>query len=368
MRRLLFGLAVAAAAAGCGSTRTHAEPPVTLAQTVAVPRGFGAMTAAAVGTHDYWVLGDYRCRAGAFCLALIRSSDGGVHFTRVVAPLLPSHGTAPTLVFANARNGYAYTSDVSPLYVTHDGGVSWHRALAHSTIAVAVGGRMVYVVSGRCSHSHGCRRFRLLRSSASPTAWQALALPVQGGLPFSLAAHGSRLWLLGNGNDVAEHLDRLARSINNGRTFTVQSGPCSAGLGGRLTPAGHGVVWAVCPTGMLAGLWLSTDGGRSFRAVRSLHDAGGLRRPLTNGAEIVATSSRDAVLYGGAGGPLWHTSDAGLHWSRLAQTASFEQIFWLTFTTRRFGAAVVQSRGAGSHGELWRTTDGGETWRNVPLR
>src|SRR5262245_16274193 len=115
-----------------------------------VPHGFQPETASAVGTRDYWVFGEYRCRSG-WCLALVRSTDAGSHFTRLAAPPLTSQGTVPTLVFADARDGYAYTWTESPLYVTHDGGAHWHRASGGSAIAVAVGGRDVYVVSGRCS-------------------------------------------------------------------------------------------------------------------------------------------------------------------------------------------------------------------------
>lgn len=353
------------ATTAAGAVTTTGAPLVSRARTVAVPHGFNAGTAAAVGTRDLWVLGDYRC-GRSFCSALIRSSDGGRHFRRVAAPPLPSQGGDPTLVFANARDGYAYTWAQSPLYVTHDGGLSWQRALGRSTIAVAVGGHTVYVVSVDCSKA-GCRRFQLRRSGVSRTAWHTLALPARIGRLTSLAVRGSRLWLLGNTNTL-RHFDRLVWSTNGGRTFTVQSGPCFADLGGRLVPAGDGVVWAICPSGMMAALELSTDGGRVFPLDRSFHDPGGLHQPpLTNGAEIAAGSPRDAILYTGAQGPFLHTTDRGLHWTRVRQTARFGQVFWLAFTTRRVGAAIVETRRSGNRGELWRTTNGGTTWQNVPL-
>jgi photosystem II stability/assembly factor-like uncharacterized protein len=106
-----------------------------------VPRGFEPDAAAAVGTGRIWVLGDH---------VLLRSTDGGKHFARVGALPLQSQGTVPTLDFANPRDGFAYVWHGGPLYVTHDGGSSWHRAGPKGhVVAFALGGGDAYVVVGR---------------------------------------------------------------------------------------------------------------------------------------------------------------------------------------------------------------------------
>jgi photosystem II stability/assembly factor-like uncharacterized protein len=270
-------------------------------------------------------------------------------------PSLPPQGSAPTVVFANARDGFAYVENATPLYVTRDGGESWQRTgPARNVTAFAAAGGYAYLLAGR---------HRFERSPVDRDAWQRLTLSVSHP-PFSLAARGSDVWFLGPPRHRPD-FDTVAESSDHGRTFTPRKGPCLSELGGTLVPAAAGIVWAVCPTGNMAELALSTDGGRSFPAIRSVHDPGGLRQPgLVNSARIAAASERVAVLSRGAGGALLRTSDTGRHWSSVPRTARIKGVFWLDFSGR-VGAALVQLRRSTA---LWRTTDGGATWRSVPIR
>lgn len=320
-----------------------------------VPQGFRPETATAVGTRDVWVLGNASCSQG-WCLALIRSTDGGKHFVRVGLPPFPSSGIDPSLVFANARDGYAYVSDTTPLYVTHDGGERWRRAGPRRDVtAFAAAGGFAYVVSGK---------HELERSRVGGDAWQRTTLAALH-QPFSLAARGSDVWFLGPPRHRPDS-DTVALSSDHGRTFTPLKGPCLAELGGALVPAPGAVVWAVCPSGMMASLALSKDDGRSFPVVRSFHDPNGLRQPaLTNGARIAAASARIAVLTRGAGGAFLRTTDEGHHWSAVPGTADIQGVFWLGFTTGRVGVALVHLH---DRTQLWRTTDAGATWWSLPVR
>ena len=327
-----------------------------------VPRGFRADTAAAVGMRNLWVLGHHRC-GGTWCNALLRSTDAGRHFRRVALPPFPSQGTIATVKFANARDGFAYAEYGSPLYVTHDGGSSWHRTgPAGDVIAFAVSAGDAYVVTSRRIYE---------RSPVAKEAWRRLRYPAfKHGYTVSLAANGPRVWLLGTQKRRRPNdSDELALSRDRGNEFDTHPGPCLAELGGRLAPANGQVVWAVCPTGMMAELSLSRNGGRSFPSVLSVHDPGGLRQPsLTNGAEISPFTSRVAVLYDGGEGPLLRTTDQGRQWHAVQQPARIYQLDWLDVTTHRYGLAVVQTRSSPDVGALWRTTDDGATWRSVPIR
>lgn len=344
MRRLvpIIGLAAALAVGATAYAQGSAR---------SVPKGFRPETAAAIGSRDLWVEGEYRC-GGTWCLALARSTDGGARFVRLSFPPFPSQGAVPAIVFANAQDGFAYEG---ALYATHDGGETWHREVSGGVLAFTVGGGNAFVF---------IRRHGLERTPVARDAWR-LVLPLKTQYPIGLAARGSGLWLLGPPWRRAG-VDTIRLSADHGRTFAARKGPCFPQFDGRLAAAAGGVVWAVCPSGMMAGLSLSTNGGRTF-SIRSFHDPGGLRKPsLTNAAQIAPASARVAVLSGGGGGgALLRTTDSGRHWSSVPRTAGIQQVFWLGFTTARVGAAVVQARGNGY--SLWLTTDAGASWHAVPV-
>lgn len=311
------------------------------ASTIGVPRGFKPETAAVVGTRDLWVLGSQ---------VLLRSTDAGRHFRQVAEPPLQGQGSVPTVVFADRNDGFAYIWRTGPLYVTHDGGSSWHRAVPDQPVAAfAIAGGYAYAVFGRS---------RLERATVSGGTWEKLPFLVKRGFPVSLAARGANVWLLG----VPKHRhqddsDELVRSTDRGRTFSAGPGPCFSELGGSLEPAAAGVVWAVCPTGNFSQTHRSANRGRSFRVVRTPGQ--------TNGASVEPFSRSGALLDRGVNGPLYRTADDGAHWEVVPGMRRFDDVLWLAFTTRGVGAALVQTTPRRT--ELWRTTDGGATWRNIPI-
>jgi photosystem II stability/assembly factor-like uncharacterized protein len=339
-----FALALALAGVLASATAASARNTA-----IGVPGRFHPEAAAAVGTRDLWVLGDG---------VLLRSTDGGKHFVRVVRPPIHSRFT-PTLTFANARDGYAYVGAGTPLYATRDGGASWQRSgPAPEGAAFATAGGYAYMVVGR--HT-------LERSPVGRNAWQKLSLPFStSGGSIGLAAYGSHVWVVGTTpSRKPQFYSRLGRSSNRGSTFVVHSGPCEAGLPGGVTPFDARTLWAVCSSGMMASLALSTNGGRTF-AIRSFHDPGGLGLPsMTNAASIAPASARVAVLTRGAGGAFLRTIDGGLHWSVVPHTGRIQGVIWLVFTTSRVGAALVQIR---SGTDLWRTMDAGASWHSLPIR
>jgi hypothetical protein len=307
-----------------------------------VPRGFSPEAAAAAGTHDLWVLGGD---------VLLRSTDGGRRFHRIAAPPLDDSVTEPAVVFANRHDGFAYVWDSGPLYVTHDGGTSWHRTRPRGPVdALALAKGEVFAVFARS---------RLERASVSSAVWHPLPFLLKRGLPLSLAARGRDVWLLGIPKHHRQNdSDELVRSGNGGRTFSAGPGPCFSELGGTLEPAGDGIVWAVCPTGNFSQTHRSTNGGRSFRIVPTPGQ--------TNGARVVAFSGRGALLERGVNGPPYRTVDGGARWNVVRGMTRNDEVVWVAFPSRRLGVAVVQPTAGRT--QLLRTTDSGATWLSMPIR
>jgi photosystem II stability/assembly factor-like uncharacterized protein len=351
---LAVALAVAATAYGRGPAH-------------GVPKGFHPETAAVVGTRDIWISGYYNVACGSVnpCRALVRSRDAGRHFTALAPPPLVGGGS-PTLDFTSARTGYAF-EPTGRLYVTHDGGNRWLPWSPANVTDVAIGGGEVYAVFTRYrrdEYGHFVpASWHVQHRSASGGTWHVVELPVRFRFPISVAARGRAVWLLGSTGN-APGLVTL-RSTDRGRTFSQSNAFCAHNVpdeGGRLVPAGHGVVWAVCPTGDgdASRLSLSKDGGRTFRSF-------GIS--LRSGAGIFPSSAHAAVLSGaGASGYLLRTADMGRHWVDDRQTAPFWELYWLDFATRRVGAGLFTTFSHPNRASFWRTTDGGATWHSLPIR
>jgi len=353
------------------TTTTAASPTTTApARPNAVPAGFVPSSFTAISDSNYWVLGSVPCAGRGRCTAIVRTTDGGASFGSIHAPELEGGGrpTAQvTLRFADRDDGFAFVPGAGgAFYATHDAGESWLRVQLRSVIGFATGGGYAYAVTARCTPD--CSRFRFQRSPVSRDTWtdSAMPFPPNGG-PLDLTAHGSHVWLLGSrfGSLAVPH-DVLARSTDAGRTFTVGDGPCFPDLGGSLAPSSAIVLWAVCPTGMMAGAARSTDGGVTFAP---LH----LQKEIPNSTRLAPASADSALLIIDAGGatPLL-TTDAGAHWTAPQTPRAETSWAWAGFTDAETGAALVQTRYDTAAKievqQLWRTTDGGASWSVVRFR
>ena len=351
MKTALLSFAVVALS-GCASHPSAKRLPE-------VPTGFAPATFAAAGASDLWVLGLAPC-GGRRCWVVVRTRDGGRSFTRSGTLPFSTEGVFPSLVFADDRNGYAFvlTGLKNTLYATHNGGKTWHRQPVGSLLALATAAGDVYAVTARCSPEK-CTHYRFERAPVSSSTWTASALPFTPGDGLvSLAARGSNVWLLGS--RVGLHpKDRLAHSVDSGGTFRTVPGPCYSDLGGSLSPATANIVWAVCPTGMMAGALRSVDGGITFRQLRT--------RPLVNSAQLAAASGSTAVLFGnGAGLRPMRTTDGGLTWTPAHTPSQPIDVFHVAFVDSHVGFALAQT--GPRRQDLWRTTDGGAHWAELRIR
>lgn len=309
-----------------------------------------AVSFTAVGERAYWVLAtDGRCR----CFTILRTTDGGGSFVRITAPPLPSSGTTPFLRFADRRDGFAFVPGIGGrFYATHDGGRTWARLSVGAVLAFATGGGNVYLVTARCTIAR-CSTYRFRRAAVSGRAWSSRPPPfVPAASTFDLAARGPDVWLLGAPR-LNRH-DALARSTDGGRTFVVAPAPCYSDLGGRLEPTSASVVWAICPTGLMAGAWRSVDGGVRFTLLGT--------GSLVNSAALAPASDTAAVVaVGGAGARLERTVDGGATWRPVGTRAMGDIWLFIGFTDATTGVAIA------GDGALWRTRDGGVGWSRVRL-
>jgi hypothetical protein len=339
--------------AACGALRHRVVVQGHPARATAVR--FNPVSFTAVSENDFWLLGTVPCSRGS-CLSIRRTTDGGRTFTPVAAPPLPRRPQTPVLRFADRSDGFAYVPGAGgAFFATHDGGATWRRQRIGTVLAFATGGGDAYLVTASCTKA-ACYGYRLLRSPVSANGW------MRGRLPFTpdssiveLAAHGPHVWLLATPPGSRGPHDALARSSDGGRTFTTGRGPCFGDLDGDLEPASASVVWAVCPTGMLAAAWRSTDGGVTFTGLKT--------PPLVNSATIAPASATTAVLArNGATTRLLRTTDGGRAWRRPAAPPPAGFTPFAGFTDAKVGYVLVQ---AGTRQALWRTADAGAHWYRV---
>jgi photosystem II stability/assembly factor-like uncharacterized protein len=355
-RSVLSGLlTLAAIAAGCGSSAHHARRAEPL------PASFVPVSLSTLDDDHFLVLGTLPCGAGR-CYALERTDDGGTGFTRVEAPAgLPTTSTTPTVRFADRRDGFVWVP-LSPgsFWSTHDGGTTWHRLRSPDVVAFTTADGQAYAVVARCAQQ-ACSGYRFASGSASAEHWQQSAMPFTPDGPIvDLAASGQDVWLLGTlAGTSAPRYDELARSTDGGRVFAERAGPCTPGLGGSLQPSSARVVWAVCPTGMMAGAWRSTDGGVTFTQLRA--------PALVNSAQLAAASDDSAVLAAnGARRPLYRTTDGGRTWTPAGPRAADAVWSDVEFSAPGVGTALVTV--GSTSAAVWRTTDGGSTWSRIRQR
>ena len=227
-------------------------------------------------------------------------------------------------------------------------------------VAFTTAGGEAYAVIARCT-TQTCSGYRFAHGPASAPhwrgSWRESPLPfVPDGPVIDLAARGRNVWLLGTPRATRYQHDVLARSTDGGLTFVTGDGPCAPGLGGDLEPSSARVVWAVCPTGMMAGASRSTDGGHTFKPLRP--------PPLVNAARLAPASDQTAVLAAnGAGRPLYRTTDGGATWRPLRQPGKDDVWYYVVYTDARTGDALVQV--GARRVAVWRTTDGGTTWSRI---
>jgi len=324
-----------------------------------VPRGFRVASVTFVSANDGWVLGTTKTCAHAPCTSVLRTTNGGRSWVGIPAPKykLARSGMSAGLLrlrFANAVDGYAYGSQ---LWVTHNGGSSWHRVgqvPGYITDLEASAG-VVYAASTVTKSG----RQEIFSSPAGSDSWK----PVKG-LPKAAGAgglgeitlHGKAGWVILGGRLYA---------TQNGSRWTKEGLACRAGFGIASVGAYSATQITLLCTGDPAlgstrkVLYASSDGGAHFTRVGSPPRGGdgGLLSEPTPGHVFVASASGASFIY--------VSTDGGRHW-RTAKRLSDGGLGWndFGFTTATQGVAVEGTSAFGTT-HLWLTRNAGRTWQTV---
>lgn len=342
----------------------------------AVPAGFDPVSFTAISAKQFWLLGDAPC-SNPVCTSIVRTTDGGSTFVGIPAPaatlaLNTSTSTAAginTLRFADAQDGYAYaTGPEGQLWDTHDGGAHWSEPLALSgqeLLAFGTGDGYAFALVGTCPNGT-CSKLAMERTPVGNDNWTDLSVPVPSGADqvATMTVHGPDLWFSVT-TSTSQSNQLLVASTNDANSFTTYQSPCSPGLAGTIQASSADVLWAVCPTGMMAQASRSDDGGAHWSALNT--------GELPNSAQLAPASDTTAVLVTSGGGPLMQTTDGGKTWQDISGTTASNGYSWdwVGFTDGQTGSALQETgtlpaNWPWQHGpfpeQLWRTSDGGSTW------
>jgi hypothetical protein len=342
-----------------------------------VPAGFDPVSFTAISADEYWLLGDAPC-SNPVCTSIVRTTDGGAHFVGVPAPAAAldvgsgssgSVGRVNTLRFADHSDGYAFdTNPGGAFWDTHDGGGHWSEPAfmaGKDLLAFGTGAGYAFALASKCDNGT-CSKVVLERSPVGSDQWTALTVPVPSGVdgPVTMTVHGSDLWFsLTTPESRANQL--LVAGTGSGSDFTTYKSPCYPGLAGTVQASSSDVLWAVCPTGMMAGAFRSTDGGAHWQALSATGE-------LENSAVLVPASDTVAVLESSSQSQLLRTTDGGASWKSVSSPGgSGLYLSWAGFTDESTGSALLSETNAPANWpwpngpspeQLWRTTDGGATW------
>ena len=337
-----------------------------------MPAGFDPVSFTAISGAEYWLLGEAPCH-NPVCTSVVRTTDGGAHFVGLPAPMSGldvgsgSGGGVNTLRFADTLDGYVYdTNPGGAFWDTHDGGQRWVQPSfisGRGLLAFGTGAGYAFALVGSCQNG-SCANVVLERSPAASDHWTALTVPVPSGVTqtATMTVHGTNLWFSLT-TEATQSNQLLVAGKGSGASFSTYQSPCFAGLAGTIQATSASVLWAVCPTGMMAEAFRSTDGGAHWQPLSASGE-------IENSALLAPASDTSAVLQPSSG-QLKRTADGGTSWQTVPGAPSGGFWSWIGFTDSTTGSGLLVEANipanwpwpkGPSPEELWRTSDGGATW------
>ena len=339
-----------------------------------VPAGFRGYDLTWVSDQDGWVLGTAPC-GNPPCTSILRTTDGGRSWVGIPAPraFLAETDTCnqtcdrvANMRFANRLVGYVYGPNA--LYLTTDGGGSWHKQSGGYAYGLEVVAGSVLRVSAQAPGcAPGCD-FRVQRAAIGSDSWQDVSLPTGGRqADAQLAASGNTVVLATYGHvsgGAEDATSVLFTSRDGGSSWQRVGEPCPRSGGDEVDTAQV----TVGSDGSISVLCLPRQGFDPRPAMFTMtstdgtHFAAGAPLPGSSfGGLIGAGSARDLLVLRDR---LYRSTDSGAHWAVVAGGPPGGD--YIGFESATVGRVIGNAGNGGTNG-TWTTTDGGASWSYHPF-
>jgi hypothetical protein len=206
----------------------------------------------------------------------------------------------------------------------------------------------------------------ILQAEQAQVSTSTEAQPIEPAAPATASVRDD------SGRDAKQDLDKASanelKTKKDGAPAAAPPLPQSTAAGGNLPSAqstgsvtGRTAIALRTLAKIVTPVWtLSSDGTRLLRSL----DAGQTWQPVPVDGKVVlraVASVGSDVWAGGAAGALYHSSNAGTDWKKVAPTADGKvlqaDIVRLEFTDARHGKLTTASN------EVWTTADAGQSWQ-----
>ena len=153
---------------------------------------------------------------------------------------------------------------------------------------------------------------------------------------------GASETMLGKAKEAQGNMDLF---VEKNRAVKSEAAPAGAGAfpARKLTPR-----WTLSADGTLE---RSLDAGKTWKTI-----------PVAADATLTAVAAMDSDIWvGGSHGALYHSTDAGDHWTQVTPTAGGQSL-----TANIIGiefSDVLHGKITTANQEIWTTTDAGQTWQ-----
>lgn len=355
-----------------GTPSTIASVPVSTPVSSPVLHGVHVLDLTFAGADDGWALASADCLVGpGRCTAVLRTTDGaswhGIPGARFPVPGVRGcvSSCVEHLRFATDRIGYAYGPDV--LYMTTDGGASWHRQPGGGADGLETAdGDAIRLVSDHSGCSGLCD-VRVELAHIGATDWTTVDLagaPVSGDRARLVRAGPQATVLVSTGGSAGSAPKfRLFVSADDGRHWADRADPCAAGAGAPGAPVASVGTQDVAMgiDGSLALLCAGANGRPEWVAA-SANGTAFSRRPAMSfapsGSFLTIGALLPSTVFAADSSTLRRSVDGGRTWQAVAEIPSF--VIFLGFENDHVGRLLID----GGRG-IWTTRDAGRTWSEV---